>query len=84
MASADPNECTRGSAEVMTGASIGRLYGCGRRGPRVLPRLAVLPNSIGPDEIVFSIMREPKEVRLAEGEPDGDAGDSVTSGLRLL
>lgn len=44
----------------------------------------MLPNSIGPEETVLSIVREPREVRLADGEPEGEAGDSVMSGRRLL
>lgn len=67
----------------MTGARRGRLYTGGRRLASVLPRLAVLPNNIGPDETVLSNPLEPSDVLLAEGDPEGDAGDSVMSGRRL-
>lgn len=60
------------------------MYDVGRRVPRVPLRMPVLPKSIGPDDTVLSSMRElPRDVRLAEGDPEGDAGDSVIKG-RLL
>lgn len=47
-----------------------------------LDREAVLPNSMTPDEMALS-RAPPREVRLAVGEPEGEAGESVTSDRRL-
>jgi hypothetical protein len=61
----------------------GRLYGGALRPAIELVRAIELPNSMTPDDTAFS-RAPPRDVRLAVGEPDGDAGESVTSDRRLL
>ena len=72
-------ECSESMGPVI-GARGGRLaYGWGRR---ELPSMDGLPKSIPPVVLVFSSGRE-RDARLAEGEPEGDAGEPVASERRF-
>lgn len=65
-----------------TAASAGRFWSAGRRPAMELLRVIELPNSMTPDEIALS-RAPPRDVRLAVGEPVGEAGESVTRDRRL-